>query len=358
MKKTIAAVIVFAMMFVFFSSCSSAEKFETTVTTAVGPADIALPRQMVFAAGRNSDGRLIEAAKIFCDRANSFSEGGVMFSFVLSDNVFRDMNAGAADIILLENSSIEMFSPMTEPFRYKSYEHFSMSANSAATLKKLSEYSGANVIAGFYTGSNVFLSDGRLDTLFKSAQNSGDDEDGQSSPEITVTTISESTARAFSLPGITTGTASPVDSRISGFAAGDGAVEFMCSELNSPALLRAIVQKTARESDASENGRIYMTRAFTEINPVWLVASTAAYDKLSQKNRAAVSEAAAYMSGEIDRVFLEYERGQIEEFALDEVTISQDFSTARTLALRLYDGQAAPYNAEQQKLREILAKIA
>lgn len=371
-RKLFAVITLCAVIFTVLTSCANGNMRETTITAAHGPADTALPYQAVFAVDERADKRFISAAKNFCDRAVEFSNGGTVFSFVFSENPLKDLRAGKVDVILLENASVPAFSPMSEAFRYKSYEHFSMTANSAATLSRLSDILGANVFSGFYAGSNVFLSCGTLDSKFKPKRS--DEAEVQDAESVLVTTITDTSTRIFSFLDANVTEETAVDTRIAVLSQTNSVVEFSPTELDSPALLSAIRKKNF-ESFASpssiddESGDrdlepvqnepepLVITRAFTDIKPVWLVFALPSYEKLSQTGRMAVAEAAAYMSTDIDGPFLQYEQEKIDLLVDEDVIVSRDFASTRAQALRLADEQASSLSPNEQKLREVISKI-
>lgn len=372
MRRFFAGFALCAVIFITLTSCANGNMRETTITAAHGPADTALPYQAVFAVDKNAGERLISAAKNFCDRTVEFSKGGTVFSFILSNNALKDLREGKADVILLENASAPEFSPMTEAFLYKSYEHFSMTANSAATLSKLSDMLGANVFAGFYAGSDVFLSSGTLDSKFK-LPNLGE-ADTQDTESVSVTTISNSTTQALSLLGANVTEEKSLSERIAYFSGTGSTVEFSHSELDSPALLQAVLAKSLESGGVTSSGDdesgddvpepapsepepIVVTRAFTGIKPVWLVFAPASYEKLSQTGRMAVAEAAAYMTSDIDGAYLQYEREKIDLLVSVDVTDSRDFASTRAQALRLADERVSTLTSDKQRLREIISTI-
>lgn len=367
MRRFFAGFALCAVIFITLTSCANGNMRETTITAAHGPADTALPYQAVFAVDKNAGERLISAAKNFCDRTVEFSKGGTVFSFILSNNALKDLREGKADVILLENASAPEFSPMTEAFLYKSYEHFSMTANSAATLSKLSDMLGANVFAGFYAGSDVFLSSGALDSKFKLPRLS--DADTQDFENVSVTTISNTTTQALSLLGAVVTENKSLNERIANFSETDSTVEFSHSELDSPALLKAVLAKSLESSGTPSSGGgvsnpapsepepIVVTRAFTGIKPVWLVFAPAAYEKLSQTGRVAVAEAAAYMTADVDSAYLQYEREKIDLLASVDVTDSRDFASIRAQVLRLADERVSALTTDKQRLREIISTV-
>lgn len=357
------------------ASCADSGTGGTAFTAAQGPADAALPYQAVFAVNENTDERLVSAAKNFCERTAEFSRGSAVFSLVSSKNALQDLQLGKADMILLENTDAAEFSPLTEAFRYKSYEHFSMAANSNSTLRILSDMLGANVFAGFYAGSDVFLSHGTLDSKFKPLPRK-DTENSQDSKAIPVTALSDATARAFSLLKADVTTAKELDARILALSVPGSAVEFSHSELDSPSLLlllESLHANTLEVEDlqpqgASEGERenvepvpaetepLVATQAFTGIKPVWLVFAESSYEKLSQTNRAAAAEAAAYMVSDIDGSYLQYERKILELLAAADITVSREFAATRTQALRLADESASTLTGKKRALRESIAK--
>lgn len=372
MKRFFACLALCVVIFTSLTSCANENMREPTITAAHGPADTALPYHAVFAVDKSADERLISAAKNFCDRTAEFSKGGTVFSLTLSGNAFKDLREGKADAILLENGSVSAFSPMTEAFRYKGYEHFSMTANSAETLSRLSDMLDATVFAGFYAGSNVFLSSGTLDSKFKLPRhNEAEIHDIESEPVITV---SNKTTQALSLLGANVTEEKSLDARITYFSETGFTVEFSPSELDSSALLQAILAKNPEnhdapssggnedgddvpESDSSEPEPLMVTRAFTGIKPVWLVFAPSSYEKLSQTGRMAVAEAAAYMTADADGVYLQYEQEKIDLLVSLDVTDSRDFASTRAQALRLADEQGSEFVYDKQRLREIISKI-
>lgn len=367
MRKFFAIFMLVAVISSFLTSCADASTREIAITAAKGPADTALPHHAVFAVNENADARLISAARSFCDRTVSLSNGGTVFNLVLSKNALEDLRAGKADAILLENAAITSFSPMSEPFRYKSYEHFSMTANSTSTLHKLSDILGANVIAGYYAGSNVFLSHGSLDSKFK-ATSRRNMEDIQENASIPVTVLEDSTAITFSLLGANVTEGKTLAERIAALATTDSIIELSPSELDSPALLQAVQSnplessseplvngEAALDSTQTEPEQLMVTQAFTGIKPVWLVFAPSAYERLSQASRSDVAEAAAYMTADIDKVFLEREREKINRLLDIDVISSRNFIVTRSRALRLADEQDAAYG--NQNLRGIISKI-
>lgn len=371
-RKLFAGFALCAVIFTAMTSCANGNMRETTITAAHGPADTALPYQAVFAVDESVDERLISAAKKFCDRTVEFSNGSTVFSFVLSKNPLKDLREGKADAILLENAAVPAFSPMSEAFRYKSYEHFSMAANSAATLSRLSDILGANVFAGFYAGSNVFLSCGTLDSKFKPQRR--DAAEVRDAESVSVTTISDTTTYAFSLLGANVTKENALDLRTAYFSQTNSFIELSPLELDSPALLNAILAKSLENFTAPSSGDdasgdensesvqiepepLAITRAFTDIKPVWLVFAPTSYEKISQTGRMAVAESAAYMSADIDGVYLQYEQEKIDLLVAEDVIVSRNFASTRAQALRLADEHASFLTANEQRLREIISKV-
>lgn len=382
MRRFFAGLTFFVMVLTVMTSCAGGNTREPTTTAAFGPPESALPYHAVFAIDASADERLISAAQNFCDRTVSFSNGGTVFSLTLSNDALLDLRAGRAELILLDGTQISAFSIISEAFRYKSYEHFSMAANSAATLLKLSDILGANVFAGYYKGSNVILSHGTLDSKFRPSRR--DSENPQEPERIPVVALSSETARAFSLLGANVTEEKSLDARISAFDQTCFAVELSSSELDSPALLQAVLAKSLEElepeplvdedniSDNSEDSEavleldepiepepepLVLTRAFTGIESVWLVFAPSAYEKLSQTGRVVVAEAAAHMTADIDHVYLEYERNKTDSLLVEDIIVSRDYTVTRTRALRLADDAASSLNIKERKLREAIAIV-
>lgn len=374
-RKRIASAFFCVLLALGLTACGGGATGETAFTAAQGPADSALPYQVVFSVSEHADERLLAAAQNFCDRTAEFSQGGAVFRLVTSENPLQDLKVGNADAILLESADTDAFSPITESFRYKGYEHFAMTANADTVLQILSDILGANAFAGFYAGSDVFLSHGTLDAKFRPLP-SKDAEDARESQTIAVSARCGSTARAFAPLNVGTSATKDLDARIRAVSSPNAVVEFSYAEL-SPALLatfhKTIAEAaplaestgTSEESDKAdaETGTpatpepLTATPAFTEIRPVWLVFAPDVYEKLSQTNRAAVAEAAAYMVTDIDGVYLAQERELLGFLSTEDIDVSDDFSATRTLALRFADAQAANLTGTERKLRDAVANI-
>lgn len=368
---------------ILLTSCSAfrANQRETTVTTVPGTADTALPRQMSFAVNKDSDEVFLASAENFCRRVNSLSAGAFTLTVLRSDNALADFKAGKAGFVLLDHKSASELHPffdiLNEKFRYSGYENFSMTCNSAQVLSSLSDYSSTKVFAAFYTGSDAFLSRAPLDGILTAGRDRGEDSGEPVAAAIVKDSgfTGDADDRLTAFPDVVVSTVASLDSRLEAFRSENMPVfiELSFSELHGTPLPQLSLPVSEAPAPAASDGfsdsdgipaddvfveeDMTLTRTFHNIRPAWLIIEPELYESFSPLTRAAVEEAAAYMTGDIDNAYLNLEQEIIDMLESADFVISADFKTTRSRFLRERDALLIDIPVQESRFRELLRKL-
>lgn len=348
-----------ALMALLLCACAggSSAPRGTTVTTMPGAADTVLPKRLVLAAGRDSPEYLLTAAESFCRRANSISDGIITLDFASAEDPLADFMDGKADMILLDGKSAEklhaFFAIANEPFRYGSYEKFSITLNSAQVLRRLSEVLDARVFAAYYMGSDIFAGRAPLDdalNIGRGAEPESGRETGifaapgsggwlaRNFPDVAVTELYSPALRAEALAEPDTLAELPLDSALT-------------------ARLAALLPDEDPDADGDENSGLVVTRSFHRVTAMWLIFAPALYEGLPPLGRAALDEAAAFMTGDVDNVCLGREQEFLNALEDEGITVTGGSTAVRAKISREESARMADMPAEEREFRELLDRF-
>lgn len=326
------------------SGCAGASGRKTTYVVAGGLTNPAQRGPVTLAIPADADEILVRAAELFCQKAGELSKGGLVVSVEKSNSAEDDFKAGKVQAALLNGEKAaglySWFQILNEPFRYKSYEHFSMTCNAEAVLWELSKTSGSTVLAGYYTGSNVFLGYNSIASTQILEILSDNKDDGH----VHIAAISGSgAARPLEQLGLSVVQIQDFSERAAMLTEREAIIEITFGELLSGGL--------------SEQG-LTVTRAYHSIIPLWLAVSNEFYAQLPPLEKAALLEAAACLTGAIDA---EYLKSELD--ALDSVTrrfdydVSEDFTSNRARILKALSKLRGDVSDEEKNFRAQLDAI-
>jgi hypothetical protein len=305
-----------------------------------------LPFKLDFAVEYAAGEIIISAAESFCRKAEILSRGQLDITLIRSADVFASLDSGAASIILADDAAASarnrLFAMASESFRYGSYEEFSMTLNAKKTLRALSSASGAHVFAAYYTGSNVFAGGDTPDgTLFVSREESTE----ASETQLGIYTVEDSgTDGGLALTGFVSAEVLSQQERMGALFLPGKLAELTFEEI-SPASLEAarlLHETNAAETDDDQppeeyagTERIVITRGFHSSTPAWLALKEGLYESLPDSEKAALSEAAAYLAGEIDSAYLNLENNRLAELAALELADLEPLAGMRSTRRRV-----------------------
>lgn len=370
LKRIFAAVIASALLLAACSSSGGLGGFRLrTVTTVPGPADTALPREIVLAVDASCGGELITAAERFCETANSLSKSGVIFTAKKSENPFADIKSGNAGLILAGGQKSGAFHPLfnvaSERFRYVSYEDFSRTCNSEEVLSALSDSCGMRVFAAYYTGSNMLVSYAPLDKLIGGRASNQE----EASPAASIYGITGSgTAEMLSPFCQSASEVASLSARIVSLSSTGAIVEFTPDELLRAGFADASAYEVIAEAAGvlgesfEENGdypeNIVFTRTSHSITPAWLIFAPSLYESLPPSAKAAAAEAAALMCGDIDKIFLDREQAAFDILMYENAgTLQEGLVLTRSRVMRSADERRGEVSLEERRLLNALARL-
>ncbi len=370
----------FSIFIVLVLLCACSNNFarprETTVTTVSGAADTALPKQVMFAVSNQSQKYIDDAAENFCKKTNSIFKEGFTLTFAKSSNPLADLKSGKASIILLNGDAATELSPLfsacNELFRYQSYENFSMLLNSREVLEQLSASSKVKVYGAYYSGSSALASRVPLDKLLASKRS----KDGTvTAYNVDAFTRPDSrTKQAFESIGIKAEDVDSTTTRATKLVAANSVAEFTYSELSQNIFenIQTMKHQDLTSTDTSEQSKldeeilpldelsdetIIVTRTFHDITPMWLIISPKLFESLSPTAYAALDEAAAFMTADIDDAVLAFEKEQLDTLEQQGVSVQNGFSTSRVRFRQPQNSSASSYSQQELNFRNLLGKI-
>lgn len=343
MKK---AVLICFSCLLFLCACTENITFfpqEEVPLAAPEPADITQNVTATLLLDEKSDEAIVAAAEYFCQKTAELSGGSLMITVRKTVDTAIGFTAKQAQFTLTDGKNAvrlhEWFQILNEPFRYKSYAHFSMSANSETVLRRLSEVSGTMALAAYYTGSNVFLS--------------GPSVSGAAVPYPAGEEQESAAVTAAVMFG--TNASEPLD------ALGFNAVEVpdflerkqMLTEKN--AVIEAALPELA--ADPPEIHGLTLTRAYHAVIPMWLLASPEFYASLAPVQQAVVLEASACLSDKIDNVYLTMEEDALRALEPLDYEVRPDFPGGRTKILKATAKNRGTISQSEKYFRGLLDAI-
>ncbi|MDL2234500.1 hypothetical protein LJC63_13120 [Ruminococcaceae bacterium OttesenSCG-928-L11] len=221
-----------------------------------------------------------------------------------TEYILRDLSDEGVHFAFLDGEDYrtwcDAFRPLSRPFLYTGYNHFTMSVNSEKVMSYVRaemRTKGAVPVAAFYLGSDVLVSDVNLYdyTSFAGAIIDGDDAPiPETIPTLLMNGDSYTRWYAYDKAGSFVQVELDAAARAQALQTGEAEIaEFAAGDL---ALL---------ELESTEGLNLY--RTVQHVHTVWLTANPAFYESLSGKPLAAVQEAIAGIYPRIDYVVLEQE---------------------------------------------------
>ena len=270
---------------------------------------------VLFLVDRSMDDVFYQSALRFAGELESLTSGGLQIEVQRSAAAGSRLLAGQAQFAFVDSKTdqnlSQCFEAVATPFLYANYEVFSMAVNSDQMKDMMTEgMDGAAVPLGaFYQPSRHLLTTWQpSDYLyFNQARISVDPSSGS--------------GKGFSRLGAGIADEPDVQERfaliIDGWVEGG---EFTLEEI------------TTLDWSSSIDSEIdfYLTLTYHTTDPVWLLAAEDFLSSLSAADRAAVTEAVAYLYAEIDGQYIRREEGLVEQLRAQGMLINPaDFSMAR-----------------------------
>ena len=245
-------------------------------------------RGYTFAVSANAPHTLTGAAAFFGDRVYEISFGQMKVQSSASNNPLQDLLDGTAQLAFLSSGEIaglsEYIAAMRLPFAYRGYTHFAMAVNNADVLSiltaEMDEEHSVQLIAGFFYGARLFLSQGVLPEF-----------PDNTLEEVAVVLPNSNMAYGLEVMGYYVVTQASYERRIAMLESGDAfLVEVTTLELTT-------------NSDWIES-RFDIILSRHDMDMQFLVVQSDFWNNLAPASRAALTEAASYMSPIIDNAHL------------------------------------------------------
>lgn len=295
--KRFAALLLCLLLPVFLSACEG-ETAQTVPTTVL---------QLAVQRGLSSEA--MAGLDSFAGKVRELSNGELVIETASSEDVLDSLDQGCA-LILASNTEIARadsnFSSYTTPFYFFSYQHLTLTLNSDRFREIISDGTlsllGALPIAAFYDGNSVILSSGPL---------SFDTVDQFEGADLTIANdpILADLLRGF---GARVRIREEESQRLEGFCQGsDPAIECRISSLSAL-------------TELPDNQPFTVCQSFHRARINWIMLSEAVRQQLTPRERAILTEAAAYAIAQNDQLVLQAEEKALlaaEALGGDEATV-------------------------------------
>ena len=340
----------FCLIFIFFvlscillASCSTSQSVHQGASSSPGAKELSL-----YLTADTAD-KLEFALDSFCAEVFDKTNGVVAVVPVINANPISSMreNGGLA---FAENSSAIILSPyfrlFSEPFLFKSYDHFTMSVNSAEILDELNA-SMTNVLAlaAFYQGSDFIISRMPIDdpaVFIGEIMPESGLPNPKTAPAILMCDSNVTRFNAYASLGAVPIENADINLRIDEIKVELTAAEFSISEAD--ALLAA---------DIDSEDEMQITQTFHNASPLWLLAGTDLSDSLSIFEQAVITDAIAGMFAKIDGEILAKEADLLENLYQRSILPGPDFYKTRRKAREYIDSGIARGTIEKRILAYI-----